>query len=338
MLGAVSSGLRGMLWLATQRPIFTIVYGLMCYAVFSLIGTAVCRIAALHFGRKELIGVGRALTFAKEKVVASLLVLGVPAAVVIGIAVIMFLGSVLAAIPALGELLGGLLYVLAIMGGFAIGIVVIATLLGFNLMWPTIAVEGSDSFDAVSRGYGYIGQRCSFAVFYNVVLFAYAGLCFIMVRLIALVTLKITHDVTASGMSLFGSVASSETSTFSKLSAMWHMPAWSDFTLLPSSRSADLWGDFFHVPLSGTEWLGAVLISVWVFLVVAAIAGFLVCMFLCGSTQIYLLLRREVDKTEFDEIYVEDEDYELFTADEADSASGEAPEPGPGLPVIQPEQ
>ena len=30
---------------------------------------------------------------------------------------------------------------------------------GFNLMYPTIAVEGSDSFDAISRSFSYVYAR-----------------------------------------------------------------------------------------------------------------------------------------------------------------------------------
>ncbi len=63
----------------------------------------------------------------------------------------MFVGGLLGAIPWV-ELLTGLFYPLGLLGGLALAVLFMATVLGFHLMWPTIAVEGSDGFDALVIG------------------------------------------------------------------------------------------------------------------------------------------------------------------------------------------
>ena len=91
-----------------------------------------------------------------------------------------------------------------------------------------------------------------------------------------------------------------------KLNALWMMPAWADLSLLPSTGDTPFWGTFFNGPLDGWESIGAGLLSMWVHLLISVLGAFVVSYFFCGSTQMYFLLRREVDATDFDEVYYEE--------------------------------
>jgi hypothetical protein len=59
---------------------------------------------------------------------------------------------------------------------------------------------------------------------------------------------------------------------------------------------------------SGMQWFGASLIAALNSLVYCVATGFAFAFFWCASTAIYLLLRYDVDQTEFDEVHMEDEE------------------------------
>lgn len=327
LLGSLAAAGSGVTWLVTERSCYTAFYGLLLLAVFGLGGGALCRHAAVQAARDEALGLGAALAFGRSKwkefVLAPLMPVGI---LVIG-AVLLMLGGIVGAIPVIGHVLSSLLYGLALLGGFALALVLIGLVLGLHLMWPTIAVENSDAFDAVSRAFGYILQRIWHAVFYTVVLLVYGGLSLLMVRLMALLTLKLTHAFTSVGFNFFGGLTSAQTSTVPKLDALWSMPAWSELTLLPTVHGPAFWGSLWTAPLSTTEWLAAWIIALWVFTVVGLVCAFTVSFFFCGSTQMYFLLRRDVDATDWDEIFYE----------ETDTAPSEpVTEAGATLPVVPP--
>ena len=129
---------------------------LVSLAIWSLVGGAICRIAALEVARDERISPKTALSFARRKFLGFLTAPLLPYALIIVIGVFLMLGGLLGAIPYIGEIIAGAGMVLALMGGFIIALVIIGLIAGVSLMWPTIAVEGSDSFDAMSRSYSYV--------------------------------------------------------------------------------------------------------------------------------------------------------------------------------------
>lgn len=308
LLGSVASGLRGGLWAVTQRPWFALCYGTLVLVVFAYFGGAICRSAALESARDEVASIGSVLAFAREKFPGFVLAPLFPLGIVAFCGVVLLLGGLVGSIPWLGELFAGALYFLALLLGFVAALAVIALLLGFHLMWPAIAVEGSEAFDAVSRAFGFVSQRIWSVVFQAVVLLAFGGVAFVVVRAIAVVLLKLTHAFTGAGMSVFGAVESSAMSTVDKLDALWHMPAWGELALLPGAGGAPLWGTFHNAPLNGPETLAMWGIMVWVFLTVGLLGAFVVSFYFCGATESYYLLRREIDAIDWDEVYYEGDD------------------------------
>jgi len=201
------------------------------------------------------------------------------------------------AIPYVGELLGGLLMGLALLGGFMMALVIIGAAGGFGLMWPTIAVEGSDGFDAISRSYSYLFSRPWRTAFYAVVGLVYGSLCYLFARFFVVVVLKVTRLFVGWGAGLFGTYrpgVGSEGAT--KIDSMWAIPSFEHL--------------YWPIPPFGTEHaeaVGAFFVSIWLWLLVGLLCAFLASFFLSGSTIVYYLLRKEVDATDFNDVFVEEE-------------------------------
>lgn len=302
MAGSIDSAVRGVCWLVNQKPGFALLLAAMNLLIFAFFGGAICRSAAVQVTRDESLGLGATLRFACQRYGGFLLAPVLPVGLMALIAVVMFVGGLIGTIGYVGELFTGVFYFLALLGGFAAALAVLALVLGFHLMWPTIAVEGSDGFDALARACNYVATRIWHTLFYAAVLLVYGALSFILVRLVVLLTLKLAHGFTGWGLNL---ISSSGLTSVGKLDAMWRMPAWSDLSLLPGG-DVRLNGTYFNGPLDGTEWLGALGLLIWGYLMVGLLGAFVISYFFCGSTQAYLLLRRHVDATDFDEVYYEE--------------------------------
>lgn len=336
MLSSVASAGNGLIWLATQRPLYALCYGLAHFAIFALLGGAICRHVAVQLTREQSIPVGAAVRFAREKYVNFLLApLSAIGLVLVG-CLLLALISLIGAVPWLGELAAGLSFGLTLLGSGVLALLLIATALGLHLFAPTIATEGSDMFDAVSRAFGYVWQRFWSMLLYSGVLLIYGGVCFVGVRLVAMLTLKLANATAGAGMDAFWWNLNSRTDTVGKLEAIWRMPAWGELSLLPALDGRPFWGTFFNAPLSTTETIAAWMIAAWVFLVVGLVGAFVVSFYCCGSSAMYLLLRREADATEFEEIFYEEEaDEEEAGAATAPAAPGEGEAPrGTPLPVV----
>ncbi len=310
-----------LIWLVTQRPCFAAFFLGFSLLVLSYFGGAICRSVAIQSARDESISMSEALRFARDKYVGFLSAPLMPLLIFFGLFALMWAGGIIGAIPRLGEIFAGLAFPLTILGGFALAMILLAFVLGFHLMWPTIAVEGSDGFDALSRACSYVGSRLWHVVFYSFSLLIYGGFAFIVIRYIATLTLKFTHWAAGSGLNVGANIA---LDGVGKLDGIWRMPAWSDLSALPTAGGAPFWGSFHNAPLGWTEWFAFAFVASFVFLVVGVVAAFVFSFFFCGSTQMYFLLRREVDATDWSEVYYEEPEPEFTPSAPVGSASAPA--------------
>ena len=109
-----------------------------------------------------------------------------------------------------------------------------------------------------------------------------------------------------------------------KFSVMWAAPTFSD--LRPH---------FEMVNLSGAEPLGAVVMWALVSIVVLKLHSFVISFILSGFTGIYLLLRREVDATDLEDVYFEEDEESDFDTPAPAGGQVEAPKAkGKSLPVV----
>jgi hypothetical protein len=173
---------RGVAWMLHQYPCFAVFFLLGTLAIWAFFGGAICRIAAMHATRDEQISPIRALRFACRKFIGFF-----TAPLIIDVLVLLFgflllIGGLVAGIPVL-DILGGIIFLLALITGAVMALLIIGGIGGFSLMWPTIAVEGSDAFDAISRSYSYVLDRPWRSLFYAAVAALYGAFCILFVRI-----------------------------------------------------------------------------------------------------------------------------------------------------------
>lgn len=295
-LACVALAIRGVQWIVVQHPGFAVLFGLPALVIWAIFGGAICRITAMSVAREEHLSAGAALAFARRKAVAFVTAPLFPVLLVIGIGIPLIVGGLVMAIPGLGEILGGLGMGLALLGGFLMSAVVIGGLAGGSLMWPTIAVEGSDSFDAMSRSYSYVFTRPWRAVLYAVTLTVYGAVCYLFARFFVVVLLKVTRAFVATGMAWVARPGTGDVGA-SKIDTLW--PPSSFDQILVSANP---------IGMQNWEGGGAFLIGLWVLIIAGLLYAFVASFYLSGATMVYFLLRRKVDATDLEDIYLEEDE------------------------------
>jgi len=254
-----------------------VIAGIWTIAVWAVIGGAVSRIAGLYLTRGETIGpveavrsmLGRWSSIAGAPAFC-LLILALMAAM-LAIAGVLIRLSVLA-------LLIGVFWFLLTLGGAAIALVAVGLFLGWPMMWSAVAIDRSDSFDAISRSYSYTMFRPLALAFYLLVatglgLASQAG-----VSVLADASLKATNWAVGGGAG------------HGRIQALVDGPTMVDGKT--SLGVIDRWASkairFWSL---GFVWVAATFPLAFLWPTAAAI---------------YLLLRQSVDSTEITEIAVDD--------------------------------
>ena len=304
----------GPVWLWTRHPVFAVIYTVWFLLIWSLFGGAISRIAAVHVARDEKISVRQALTFSGGKVLSFVFAPVIPVLIVFGIGLTIALTStVLLHIPWAGPIIAGLFFFLALLGGFIITLVILGTIGGFSLMYPTVAVEGSDSFDAISRSFSYVFARPWRMLWYTVVALVYGAVCYLFVRFFVYLVLATTWFFMA--WLLGGQHAPpADRSPADVWPRIWNQ------RFDPQRESLRWSPDYDH--LKGTEAVAAGLIVWWTYLIIGLVGAYAISYYFSANTIIYYLMRREVDATEMDDVYVQETDDEI---EEPTSAGGAAP-------------
>ncbi len=294
----ITAGPVAATWLYLSRPfrmlfsaeasVVGAAYALLCclwaVLVVALLGGAATRIAALALARGEPLGLKGALQHARQKLAAYFAAPFMPLVGVLLVSLLlMLLGLLMRWEP--GVVIAAVLWPLVLLAGLLIAILLIGLLVGWTLMWPTIATEETDAFDALSRSYAYVYQRPLRLVLYALVvsLLGLAG-----VVLVDLFTDAVVH--------------------FSRLGTSWGMGA---------ERAAEVFAPYDYPEIVGADAevvltpgrppladppAGARLIAFWLRLVQMMVVVFELAFFWAAATAIYLLLRRAVDGTDLDEV------------------------------------
>ncbi len=300
----------GPLWLLTQHPLYFMIFGLYFLMLWAIFGGAISRIAAVHVARDEKMSIRSALKFSVSKFLSFLFAPIIPLIIVVVVGLVVSIGALIGNIPFLGPIIVGALFFLALAAGFVMALVLLGLVGGFNLMYPTIAVEGSDSFDAISRSFSYLYARPWRLAFYTVVSVIYGALTYLFVRLFIYLMLVLTHKFV--GLGFFAHADSTA-------------PLWN--TIWPSpTTAARLSYDIDFLTLGVGQDIGAFLVAFWVYLVIAILGAFAISFYFSANTIIYYLMRREVDATELDDVYLEQVDDEF--ADPAPVSTSQ-PTPAP---------
>lgn len=127
--------------------------------IWSYIGGAMARLAAVDFARDERLPVGDATTFSARKFGSFFWCPIVPFIFAAILVLCMLLLGWIGRIPVVGPIAMGIGYPLAAIAAAFTLLLFIGTALGFPFMWPTIAMEGTDAFDAISRAFSYLFSK-----------------------------------------------------------------------------------------------------------------------------------------------------------------------------------
>ena len=281
-------------------------FGTVCsMAIWSFVGLAIARVCLLRVTRNETIGIDDAFDFAFDHWLASFGGVSIPLVASFALCVPAALLGLLMTFD-FGAAVVSLLWplVLALATGMAM------LLLGLTYAWPLIissaACEGQNSFDAMTRSFAYVFQRPINCLGYAVVAMLFGGFCWLIIANLSDSIVDMSYWATSWGANrvggdlprievLKGLVSDTETSSESMLSFSQHT------------------------------------IGFWNALIRTIAASFLYGLFWCMASTVYLLLRRDVDNTEMDEIYIVDEKrtYELppLKSDESGVPQVQTPTP-----------
>jgi len=303
-------------------PGFSIVFGVVVLLIWSYFGGAISRMAAVQFGRDERISFTEALTFTGRKYLSLVFAPVIPLLAILFVCVFTGVVGLLAWLPYFGEWFAGLLWPLPLVVGFILSLIAVGGVFGLPLMHPTIGAEGSDAFDAISRSFSYVYSRPWRAAFYAVLATVYGVIVFTFVSLFAGLLLSFSRFCVAfwAGGLYPGGLGE-------KISSMWPQISVMNWQTWVATQ------DGYHA-LSGSMKGASFFLGFWVWLVLGLVWGFAVSYGYSALTIIYFLLRKNVDNTEFDEVYLEEEEEEAFEefaeetppSDEGGAGEAEAPE------------
>jgi len=294
-------------WAFTYHPVYSVVLFAVMLAIMSLCGGAICRIAALQFAQGEKPGLGEALRFGGRKFHSFLTAPVVPFAIIaLAGGFIFLLGLAGHYIPYVGELSLGLFMPMALLLAGGIAFFTIGTLAGFSLMFPTIAYEDSDCFDAFSHSYSYVYAQPWHMGFYTIVAFIYGAICYGFVRFFSYLLLRITYLFLQLGF------FRDETA----LTALWPKPQFTDFLGAAEAAPANWCGS-----------VGAFLIYVSVLVVAGLMISFVISFYFSSNTIIYALMRKRVDRTRLEDVQNRFDETEMGEPPLPTPPNGERPAP-----------
>ncbi|MHC4172834.1 MAG: hypothetical protein ACYTBX_09745 [Planctomycetota bacterium] len=280
---------RAVVWALKHHFLYCIILFVIKLAVISIAGGSLCRIAALQFAQGEKPGLTEALRFSAKRFTSFFSAPLAPVGIIIFIGLFIFLLGLVGNIPRAGELLIGICMLLALIAGALIAIVIIGTVAGFNLMFPSVAYDGSDCFDAISRSFSYIYAKPWRMLFYSAIATVYGAICYTFVRFFAFLLLCVTH----------GSLQLGVWGGNRKLMAIWPKPEFRNLLGSPGLTAAN-W----------SESLAGFLVHLSLLAVVGLLAAFIISFYFSANTIIYSLMRNKVDDTALEDIYTPPDEVE----------------------------
>ena len=322
------------------RILLPLAIALLLTFIWSYFGGAISRIAAVEVAKDERIETQKALQFAADKFGAFFWAPLICGLGFLFFALWNFLGGfaagALSHVGHVGEVILAIGLPLAILSGFLMTLIALGTALGSTLFHPAVGAEGTDSFDAISRGFSYVFSRPWHYAWYQIVGTAYGVVCVTFVWWFGGAMLKLGLGAGRLGMAVFGTDAHGR-NAFDLLlpdqvtQALFRSDGGYSggarlFLSGPNLTKAEMVPDAF-VTLAPLQMVGAVILGFWLVLFVGMLAGYAVSYFYSSQTLVYFLLRKKVDGIEMNEVFEEKEE----DAAGLEPAAAPAPAAGGGV-------
>lgn len=281
-------------WLWSNHPGFFVLFVSYILVIKMIFGGAIARLAATQACANTTVGLFETARFTWPRavwfVVSPLIPLLIAGVIWLVLAVA---GWVLFNVPGL-NVVGGLLFWLMLFAGFVAACCLIFAALSVGMLPSALAVEGTDAFDVVSRVFTFLLYRPMRYLILSAVMLVYGALTYLIVGLIVFLTLWFTRSATGVWVSDFGK-------------------------LLPVAELGQPLGHLDTAGLSSTEKTASWLIRVWSALLFGVSIAYAASYFFTAQTWLYLLLRREVDSTAFEEYAEEPESRKTVVPSSADA-------------------
>lgn len=272
-------------WLLQTHPWFTLISAIGALGAMSLLGGTVARLAALHATRGDSGPVQDAFWFAAGRWSGFFFAPLLPPIVMLVLGGVLSLTGLLLFNLPVTDIVGGLLFGLSLLVGMLMAVTLVGLAGGVQLLFPAVAVDGSDAFDANSRSLGYLRGAPWRWLTYNLTLLVYGATTYLFLGVIVFLTIRFTQfwmslavfRQTSHGVNRFEAI-------------------------LAPPRLGQLAYHINWAALDTSGKVAATLVSVWVYLVIGLLGAYAISFVICGQTWVYLLLRRAVEGTEFDEV------------------------------------
>ena len=273
-------------WAMRYHPIYSVIFLTISTAIMTLAGGAICRCAALEFAQGEKAGLSEALTFGWQKFAEFLTAPAIAIGIILFCGGVILVGGLAGNIPVVGEILIALFVPIALVVGVITSLALIGTVWGLGLMYPAIAYEGSDGLDSISRSVAYVFGMPVRLFFYYFVASIYGAVSYLFVRGFAFLFLIITYTLLETGV--FNADGGP-----SRLEAIWSKPEF--FRLLHMNP---------ELTFTMMQTISSVIIHFTILIVIGLLIAFVISFYFCSCTIIYALMRKRVDGTEINRIYV----------------------------------
>jgi hypothetical protein len=276
--------------------LLTLLWTLATWAFF---GGAITRMAAVQLTRKEKMSLGEAIKFTQSRFTSFFCAPLIPLIGVLLFLILLILFGVLHLIPVVGDIVvDGVGWPLVILGGLVMAIILVG-LVGWPLMYSTISTEGSDSFDALSRSYSYVLTSPWNYIWYCLVALAYGAVVVFFIGFMGSLTVYLGKW----GVSRTPFIEAADREPGYLFMYAPKSFGWRDL-LLAGSPAVET------QELHAWNKIGAGMVAFWLDLAFLMVVGFGYSYFWTASTIIYLLMRRKVDDTEMNEVYLEQDEGE----------------------------
>ncbi len=288
LLSALVSSLKSVEW-GEYVVLIVLVLGLM--VIWSIFAGSVTRLAALEFARGEKPGLKDSLSFVMKKFWSYFWspltpILGVLFFIACNVA-----GGLLGKIDFAGEIAVAVGFPLAILSGFLIVFLGIVGIIGFLLMFPAISSEGSDAFDAISRAYSYVLSRPLhfLSLFITIIICGSIlscivgyGACLVMQTSYLTVGIGMGDKLNEIRSFIAGLGGSGDTIT----------------SLQPMSMR-----------------IAALLFMLYIVLIKMVVGSIVIAFSGSASTIAYLIMRKDVDGTVIEDVYIDEEEEDVVVGD-----------------------
>jgi hypothetical protein len=309
--------------------------GVWFFGVWSFVGQGVHRITSLRIARDEGLSLVEALKFSWGNWVTVLLAPVIVMIAIGGFYLCNAFAGVLISVPFLGWLLALILVPLAVISSLLILLIGVGGVFGLPLIGAAAAWERNGSLDAISRAFSYVYARPLQYFWSYLLIFLFTGVIVMVGQWFVFVLVK-SVDFGTWNQSLSSTIDPPKTEEDAKKLSAEEIEYVQDLVNDTGHRPTQAAAPEVTVFAQSIEAVGrapwAVKVQVlvfWVFvnLIWLGVFGYALAWFIGAATSVYADLRADVDGTEEDEIYLEEEEQD-FEALAQGGPTVPAPEPG----------